>query len=210
MRTTVIRIAMAVALTAIGAACNKSFLTKHPVAIAGATLTDSAGLTVATASLWQEAGGLVHVDVETVCAAASCSTFSPGDHGIHFHAVGSCVAASSTVFSSAGGHFNPLGKQHGLNNTAGPHAGDAPNFTIDANGKGKASFTTDRVTLTSGATFTAGCGRIVHRHPRRRRRPDDPAVRQQRRARRVRNRENGSLIPPGERQAGYCRERFRS
>lgn len=152
MRKAMIRISMAVALLAIGAACNKSFLTKHPVAVAGATLTDSAGLTVATASLWQEANGLVHVDVETVCTAVSCPNFSPGDHGIHFHAVGSCVAASSPAFSSAGGHFNPLGKQHGLNNAAGPHAGDAPNFAIGANGKGKASFTTDRITLTSGAT----------------------------------------------------------
>ena len=158
-------VSMAIGLGVIGAACNKTFLTSHPVAVAGATLTDSAGRTVATASLWQEAGGLVHVDVETVCSSATCSSFAPGNHGIHFHSVGSCVAASSPAFSSAGGHFNPLGKQHGLSNPAGPHAGDAPNFTIGADGRGKASFTTDRITITSGATslFDAdGSSIVIH------------------------------------------------
>ncbi|MDQ6717511.1 MAG: superoxide dismutase family protein [Gemmatimonadota bacterium] len=148
------------------AACNKSFLTSHPVAVAGATLSDSAGHRVGTASLWQEADGIVHVDVEITCAAGgSCTALTPGDHGIHFHSVASCVAASSPAFSSAGGHYNPLSKQHGLANALGPHAGDAPNLTVGADGRGKASFTTDRVTITAGATslFDAdGSSIVIH------------------------------------------------
>jgi Cu-Zn family superoxide dismutase len=31
-------------------------------------------------------------------------------------------------------HWNPLGRQHGLNNPQGPHAGDMPNVTVAANG----------------------------------------------------------------------------
>ncbi len=153
-----LRISMAIGFILLGTACNKNFLTSHPVAVAGATLTDSAGHTVATVGLWQEAGGLVHVDVDA-------TGLSAGDHGIHFHSVGSCVAASSPAFSSAGGHFNPLAKQHGLSNPAGPHAGDAPNLTIGANGTGKARFTTDRISLTSGATslFDAdGSSIVIH------------------------------------------------
>lgn len=147
-------------------ACNKSFLTSHPVAVAGATISDSAGRVVATASLWQEADGIVHVDVDVTCASGgACTALTPGEHGIHFHSVGRCVAASSPAFSSAGGHYNPLFKQHGLNNALGAHAGDAPNLTVGADGRGKASFTTDRVTITSGATslFDAdGSSIVIH------------------------------------------------
>lgn len=135
------------------AACNKSFLTSHPVAVAGATLSDSSGRPVATASLWQEAGGLVHVDIQVSCARGGPSAcgLSAGEHGIHFHSAGSCSVASSPAFSAAGGHFNPLSRQHGLSNSAGPHAGDAPNLVVGGNGvEAKFSFTTDRVSLTAG------------------------------------------------------------
>lgn len=168
MRRTTTGIAIALGAVLVASACNKSFLTTHPVAIAGATLADSAGRTIGTARLWQEASGLVHVDVDITCAGVSCTPLTPGDHGIHFHAVGSCVSASSPAFSSAGGHFNPLGKEHGLNNAAGPHAGDAPNLVIGADGRGTARFTTDRITLTAGASgvFDAdGTALVVHAAP---------------------------------------------
>jgi Cu-Zn family superoxide dismutase len=164
MRGTMTRISITIGLTAAAIGCNKALLRDHAVAVAGATLADSSGRTVATASLWQEANGLVHVDVEALCAAGACALL-PGEHGLHFHAAGSCVGPA---FASAGGHFNPLGKQHGLNNAAGPHAGDAPNITIDANGRGTAAFTTDRVTLTAGATslFDAdGSAIVIHAGP---------------------------------------------
>ena len=35
-------------------------------------------------------------------------------------------------FASAGGHYNPLVHQHGLENPNGPHAGDLPNLVVDA------------------------------------------------------------------------------
>jgi superoxide dismutase, Cu-Zn family len=156
------RAARVFALTSIFAlaACSAS-LQNHPVAVAAVAMTDSAGRTVATADLWQEANGLVHVDVVAL-------SLPPGDHGIHFHAVGTCTAATTPLFSSAGGHFNPLNKQHGLNNSAGPHAGDNPNLTVGANGTGKASFTTDRITLTAGTTslFDAdGSSLVIHAGP---------------------------------------------
>lgn len=55
-----------------------------------------------------------------------------GPHGMHIHAVGRCDAPD---FASAGGHLNPEGRQHGLRNPAGPHAGDAPNVVANPGGR---------------------------------------------------------------------------
>ncbi len=104
--------------------------------------------------LWQDPLGVVHVDLQLV-------GLPPGTHGIHFHAVGRCDAD----FSSAGAHYNPVGRKHGLSAADGPHAGDAPNFTAGADGRARVRFTTDRVTLTSGATSLAdsdGSAIVVH------------------------------------------------
>ncbi|HEY0304418.1 MAG TPA: superoxide dismutase family protein [Longimicrobiales bacterium] len=49
-----------------------------------------------------------------------------GAHGFHFHAVGNCQTPG---FESAGAHFNPTNKQHGLQNPNGPHQGDMPNVS---------------------------------------------------------------------------------
>lgn len=114
------------------------------VAVAYATISNAAGDRKGTAEIWQDMDKIVHVEVQV-------TGMPPGPHGIHFHQVGKCEAGD-TPFATAGGHYNPLGRQHGLDNPAGPHAGDAPNFTVNADGTGKASFTTDRVSLTEGST----------------------------------------------------------
>lgn len=55
----------------------------------------------------------------------------PGEHGVHIHQVAKCDAPD---FKSAGAHFNPDTKQHGLENPNGPHAGDMPNFKVKPDG----------------------------------------------------------------------------
>lgn len=62
---------------------------------------------------------------------------TPGAHGMHLHAVGSCIAPG---FTSAGGHWNPDNKQHGHANPMGAHRGDLPQLMVAANGKGTANF----------------------------------------------------------------------
>src|SRR5688500_11077739 len=56
-----------------------------------------------------------------------------GTHGIHFHTVGQCDATGE--FASAGAHFNPASRKHGLENAEGPHAGDLPNLVVGADGR---------------------------------------------------------------------------
>ena len=67
-----------------------------------------------------------------------------GTHGIHVHEVGVCEAPS---FESAGAHFNPEHKQHGIENENGPHAGDLPNIEIDEDGSAQLTFYSKAVTL---------------------------------------------------------------
>lgn len=61
-----------------------------------------------------------------------------GPHGVHFHQNPACDAPD---FKTAGGHFNPDGKQHGFQNPMGHHAGDTPeNVQVGEDHRGEANF----------------------------------------------------------------------
>jgi|SRR5919106_6478386 Cu-Zn family superoxide dismutase len=84
----------------------------------------------------------------------------PGQHAIHFHQVAKCEAPT---FETAGEHFNPESKLHGLKNPKGPHAGDMNNFTVKPDGTANGTIVNQRVTLVEGADslFTAGGTSLV-------------------------------------------------
>jgi Cu-Zn family superoxide dismutase len=128
-----------------------------PAPQAHGTFVDAAGAEIGALQLTQDRHGDVHVNVHVKGLAA-------GLHGIHIHAVGSC----SPTFAAAGGHYNPLGHLHGLDNPNGPHAGDLPNLTVNDDLVGHLNATTDRVTLSDGVAtlFDAdGSAFIIHANP---------------------------------------------
>lgn len=96
---------------------------REPAGGAPMPLINGAGQTIGSVRAWQTAGGIsFHIEA---------SGLPHGIHGIHVHPIGRCDPPD---FASAGTHWNPAGRQHGLNNPQGPHAGDLPNVTVAANG----------------------------------------------------------------------------
>lgn len=125
--------------------------------MATATLRDAQGRLVGTA-IFTRVGSAVRIVLEARGLPA-------GAKGVHVHEIGRC---DPPTFSSAGGHFNPDRRQHGLLNPAGPHAGDLPNLTVGADGTGRLETTTERFTLGSGPTSLLdadGSALIVHAAP---------------------------------------------
>jgi len=97
---------------------------------ASATLKDAAGNTAGTVTLMDMGDHLM--------GKIDATGLKPGAHGIHIHMVGACTAPD---FASAGGHLNPTGKKHGLDNPDGAHQGDLPQLVAGDDGKASASFT---------------------------------------------------------------------
>jgi len=89
---------------------------------ASAPLKNGEGKEVGSVNLAQTSQGvLLNVAVKGL---------PPGEHAFHVHDVGKC----EPPFTSAGGHFNPGGKKHGMMSPEGQHAGDMPNLHIPQSG----------------------------------------------------------------------------
>ena len=120
-------------------------------------LLNSQGETVGRASLTEQPAG--------VRISLQAWQLSPGPHGFHIHAIGKCDPPS---FMSAGGHFNPDGKKHGLKNPAGPHAGDLPNLVAGPDGAATAEVIVFQVTLGPGKNSLfgrEGSALVIHASP---------------------------------------------
>ncbi len=95
-----------------------------------------------------------------VMVVADVTGLTPGGHGFHVHEKGDCSADDAT---SAGGHFNPLGKPHADTATKDRHAGDMPMLVADASGNARLSVAVDVMTIGSGTADIVGRGLIVHK-----------------------------------------------
>ncbi len=88
------------------------------------SLRDSTGRDLGSLTLTQADSGIV--------VAGRLTGLMQGDHGLHIHAVGSC----SPTFEAAGEHWNPEARQHGTQNSAGPHRGDLLNLPVQSDSAG--------------------------------------------------------------------------
>ena len=121
-------------------------------------LRNSEGKSVGVLTVSMNSGGGVQF-------TGKLTDLPPGPHGVHIHENGKCEAPD---FASAGGHFNPSGKQHGPQNPNGQHEGDIPNLLVQANGTAEVAFIADKATLTAGASSIlkpGGTSLVIHAGP---------------------------------------------
>ena len=136
---------------ALAAALTCSALAQQPVKV---ELNDAEGRSVGSLILTPTASG--------VRIALDLKDIPPGEHALHVHVTPKCEGPK---FASAGEHFNPANKRHGLKNPDGPHAGDMNNFTVGENGSAKATISAPGITLGDGANSlfaNGGTSILVH------------------------------------------------
>lgn len=139
-------------IAALGVACVAS-LSAH-AQTAKATLKDAGGKDVGTVDLVQTPHG--------VLLKLSLKGIAAGEHAFHVHAVGKC----EPPFTTAGGHFNPGSKKHGMEAAEGAHAGDMPNLHVPASGELVIEVANPAISLVKGqpnSVFDAdGSAIVIH------------------------------------------------
>lgn len=115
----------------IGSACNSQV--RSPLEI---EMYNAAGDSLGTATLSEQPDGVqIKLKLEGL---------TPGFHAIHVHEFPECDGPD---FKSAGNHYNPDSKKHGLMHPEGPHLGDLQNIEVEGDGTVDAEIMANKATL---------------------------------------------------------------
>mgnify|MGYP001497890236 CR=1 FL=1 len=126
----------------------------RPEAAATANLQPTRGNTASGAVRFVQNGDTVKVTGEVKGLKPNA------EHGFHVHEKGDC---SSSDGSSAGGHFNPHQRKHGMAMGEEHHTGDLPSLHANAQGVALIDVQITGVRVGSGMDDIVGRGLIVHR-----------------------------------------------
>jgi Cu-Zn family superoxide dismutase len=127
--------------------------TALPLQVAVADIGPASGSELGGRATFTRTDGGVQLDLELENA-------SPGVHAVHLHEFGDCSADDA---SSAGGHWNPTGEDHGKWGEPPFHLGDIGNVEVGDDGTGSLTMTTDLWSLGDGSdTDVVGKSVVVH------------------------------------------------
>lgn len=119
-----------------------------------------------TTSQGQDAGrAIIKSASHGVIVQLKAKNLPAGEHGVHFHQNAKCDPPD---FKTAGPHFNPNGKKHGLENPEGHHAGDMKNLIVAANGTARTTIVNSDVDLDANRNSlfsNGGTSLVIHAKP---------------------------------------------
>lgn len=135
----VLLISVIIVVAGCGKAKQKMPVSGEKIEAIVSPLLNTKGKVIGEVTLVQETEGvMINVQAEDLPV---------GLQGIHIHETGVCTPPD---FTSAGGHFNPTGKEHGFDNPKGFHLGDLPNIEVPKDGKVSFRLTNSEITLKKG------------------------------------------------------------
>ncbi|KAJ1303131.1 hypothetical protein OPQ81_011331 [Rhizoctonia solani] len=148
-----VKFVAALALLAFSSASAKLSCEVKKDIYAKAVLKDANGTTIGVVNLYQAS------NLEPVKITADLKGLgAAGKKGFHVHEFGDL----SNGCASAGGHFNPFGKNHGAPTATERHAGDLGNIVAEADGTSKVAIEDKQISLCSGHRSIIGRAIVLH------------------------------------------------